>query len=265
VWQGIKDTFIHFWLTVRCSLIGAGLGMLPGIGGGVSQWVSYAHAVQSAKTPEERDRFGKGYVKGVLGPGSANNSKEGAALITTVGFGVPTTASMAVLMGGFFILGLQPGPDMLTKHLTITYSLVWTIILANIIVVLVSLLFVNKLAAMTEIQGHFLVPFILLLCFIGAISANENIYDLLVVLIGGGVGYLMVQYGFPRPPLILGIVLGNRAEMNFYTAVKRYGTDWLLRPWVIVLILLALFVAFYPYLQNKRMERKQRKEGAHAI
>jgi putative tricarboxylic transport membrane protein len=186
VWQGIKDTYVHWWLVIRCSLIGSGLGILPGIGGGVSQWVSYAHAVQSAKTPEEREMFGKGYVKGVLGPGSANNSKEGAALVTTVGFGIPTTGSMAVLLGGFYILGLQPSPEMLTKHLTITYSMVWTIIVANIIVVLASLLLVNKLAALTNIKGHFMVPFILLLCFIGAYSTNENLLDLLVVLVMGG-------------------------------------------------------------------------------
>jgi len=266
VMEGIKDTFIHFWLVVRCSLIGAGLGILPGIGGGVSQWVSYAHAVQSAKTPAERDRFGKGYVKGVLGPGAANNSKEGAALITTVGFGIPTTASMAVLMGGFYILGLQPGPDMLTKHLAITYSLVWTIILANIIVVLVSLLLVNKLAALTNVQGHYMVPFILLLCFIGAFSTNENLLDLLVVLVFGGFGFLMVKYGFPRPPLVLGLILGNRAEMYLYTSVKRYGAEWLMRPWVVTLIILTIIVACYPYIQDKLMERREaRKEQEHAV
>jgi putative tricarboxylic transport membrane protein len=264
--QGIKDTFIHFWLVVRCSLIGAGLGILPGIGGGVSQWVSYAHAVQSAKTPEERDMFGKGYVKGVLGPGSANNSKEGAALITTVGFGIPTTASMAVLMGGFYILGLQPGPDMLTKHLAITYSMVWTIIVANIVVVLFSLLIVNKLAALTNVKGHYMVPFILLLCFIGAFSTNENLLDLLCVMVFGGLGFMMVKYGFPRPPLVLGLILGNRAEMYLYTSVKRYGAEWLARPWVITLIILTVIVAFYPYIQDKLMERREaRKEQAHAL
>jgi TctA family transporter len=84
VMEGIKDTFRHFWLTVRCSLIGSLIGTLPGLGGGVAQWVAYAHATQSAKTEEERAGFGKGDIRGVLGPGAANNSKEGAGLIPTV-------------------------------------------------------------------------------------------------------------------------------------------------------------------------------------
>jgi TctA family transporter len=110
VMEGIKDTFRHWWLVVRCSAIGTYIGIIPGMGGGVSQWVAYAHAVQSSR---DKERFGKGAVEGVLGPGAANNSTLGGALIPTIAFGVPGSISTAILLGAFIIQGIVPGPDML--------------------------------------------------------------------------------------------------------------------------------------------------------
>src|ERR671927_1272442 len=149
--EGVKDTFRHFGLTIRCSLIGTFIGIMPGLGGSVAQWMAYGHATQSARDSEERKGFGGGDVRGVLGPGAACNSKEGGALIPTIAFGVPGSTSMAILLGGFFLLGMVPGPDMLTKHLTVTFSLVWTIVLANIITVGACFLLLNRLAALTAI------------------------------------------------------------------------------------------------------------------
>src|SRR5216117_478381 len=151
--EGVKDTFRHFWLTIRCSLIGTFIGIMPGLGGGVAQWLAYGHATQSARDANERKGFGQGDVRGVLGPGAANNSKEGGALIPTVAFGVPGSSSMAILLGGFFLLGLVPGPDMLTKHLPLTLSMVWTIVVANIVAVVASFVFLNRLARLTNIRG----------------------------------------------------------------------------------------------------------------
>ena len=101
VMDGIKDTFRHFWLVFRCSAIGVFIGIMPGAGGGVAQWMAYAHSVQSAKGVKDREGFGKGDVRGVLGPGAANNSKEGGELIPTIAFGVPGSGAMAILLGGF--------------------------------------------------------------------------------------------------------------------------------------------------------------------
>ena len=249
--EGIKDTFLYFWLTVRCSLIGSLIGILPGLGGGVAQWVSYAHATQGAKTEEEREGFGKGDIRGVLGPGAANNSKEGAGLIPTVAFGIPAGAGTAVLLGAFFLLGLVPGPDMLTKHLTLTYSMVWTIVIANIICVTVCLLFINHLAKLTTIRANLINPIILLLCFIGAYTSNNHIGDLIVLMIFGGVGYFMVKYRWPRPPFILGFILGKLAETYLYASTTRYGIAWLYRPKVLILMLFTFGFALYPFLQKK--------------
>ena len=263
--EGIKDTFHHFWLTLRCSFIGSLIGIMPGLGGAVAQWVSYAHAAQSAKTMEERAGFGKGDVRGVLGPGAANNSKEGAGLIPTVAFGIPGSTGMAILMGAFFLLGLVPGPDMLTKHLTLTYSMVWTIALSNIIIVAVCLLFINHLANLTTVRGNLLIPFILMLCFIGAYTTNNHIGDLIVLLVFGGIGYLMVRFGWPRPPFILGFILGSLAETYLYTSTTRYGADWLYRPKVIILFFIIVAFILYPFIRGKRLLRENEEPGEDQI
>jgi TctA family transporter len=261
VMQGVRDTFTHFWLTVRCSLIGSLIGILPGLGGGVAQWMSYAHATQSAKTIKEQEGFGQGDVRGVLGPGAANNSKEGAGLIPTVAFGIPASSGMAIMLGAFFVIGLVPGPDMLTKHLTLTFSMVWTIVVANILVVVVSLFFINRIAALTTIRGKLLIPFILLLTFIGAYTSHNHVGDLVMVLFFGCLGYFMVRFSWPRPPFILGFILGELAETYLYVSTSRYGWDWIYRPKVIVIFILAVGVALYPFMQRKRLKKK---ENGHA-
>jgi TctA family transporter len=252
VMEGIKDTFRHFWLVVRCSAIGVFVGIMPGAGGGVAQWMAYAHSVQSAKDAKDRDGFGKGDVRGVLGPGAANNSKEGGELIPTIAFGVPGSGAMAILLGGFLIMGIMPGPDMLTKHLTITFSMVWTLVIANIVTVLLCLTILNHLAKVTYIRGGVIIPFVLFLVFIGSYTANGQIADLLVTFIFGLLGYFMVLYGWPRPPLVLGFVLGKLIETYLFISVNRYGFSWLFHPIVVFLIFLTLIVIAYPYFQERR-------------
>lgn len=254
VWQGVKDTFHYFWLTVRCSLIGTFIGIMPGLGGGVAQWISYGVATQTARGEKERSGFGKGDVRGVLGPGAACNSKEGGALIPTIAFGVPGSSAMSILLAAFFIQGIMPGPDMLGKHLSLTFSMVWILILANIITVAASLIFLNHLARLTYVRSSILIPFILFLCFIGAYTANNSMGDLVVFLVFGAVGYFMVRCGWPRSPLVLAFVLGKIAENNFYIATARYGYSWLFRPIVLSLIGLTLILFFYPFIRFRKRE-----------
>ena len=259
--EGVKDTFRHFWLTIRCSLIGTFIGVMPGMGGAVAQWMAYGHATQSARNAEERKGFGAGDVRGVLGPGAANNSKEGGSLIPTIAFGVPGSTAMAILLGGFFLLGLVPGPDMLTTHLAVTFSMVWTIVLANVITVAACFMFLNHLAALTTVRGHLLIPVILVLVFIGSYTANSHYGDILVTLLFGGIGYLMVLGGWPRAPFVLGLVLGKIAENYLYISVARYEAAWLTRPVVLVLIAIAIAVILYPLFQTRRSAAKK---TAHA-
>jgi putative tricarboxylic transport membrane protein len=255
--EGVKDTFRHFGLTIRCSLIGTFIGITPGLGGSVAQWMAYGHATQSARTPEERRGFGQGDVRGVIGPGAACNSKEGGALVPTVAFGVPGSTAMAILLGAFFLQGLVPGPDMLTKYLPVTYSMVWTIAIANLITVAACFLFLNHLARLTNVRGHVLVPVVLVMVFIGAYTANNHYGDLLVMLIFGAVGYLMVSAGWPRAPFVLGLVLGKIAENYLYISIARYDAAWLTRPIVLALLAIAIAVIFYPVVQARRARAKQ--------
>ena len=248
VLEGVKDTFRHFWLTIRCSLIGTFAGIIPGLGGTVAQWLAYAHAVQSSPNKE---RFGKGAIEGVLGPGAANNSKEGGNLIPTVAFGVPSSVTMAILLGAFLIQGLVPGPTMLTRNLDLIMSFVWLIVVANVITVAVCFLFLEQIARITFIRGGLLIPPILLLVYIGAFAEKNSMPDLLMMLLFGLLGLIMVFLDWPRPPLVLGLVLGRLAETNLFISTARYGMDWVTsRPIVMVLIVICLVSVLFPLVQN---------------
>ncbi len=248
VMEGVKDTFRHFWLTMRCGLIGVMIGALPGLGGGVSQWLAYGHAVQSSK---DKSRFGKGAVEGVLGPGAANNSKEGGNLIPTVAFGIPGSASMAILLGAFLLVGLQPGPEMLNKHLDVTFAMVWILVIANIITAAVAFLFLNQLARITFVRGGLLIPFLLMFVFLGSFTAHNSLNDIIVTLIVGLLGYFMVLFEWPRPPFVLGLVLGGIAENNLWISTSAYGASWLLKPSIIILMIITFSVVAYPIIKKR--------------
>ena len=266
VMQGIIDTFRYWKLVLSCSAIGSYIGLIPGLGGGPAQWVAYAHAVQSS--PGDKDRFGKGAIEGVLGPGAANNSKEGGSLVPTIAFGVPGSVSMAILLGAFIIQGIVPGPDLLDpeKHLNLTFSFVWIIVVSNVITVAVCLLFLNQLARITFVKGTYLIPFLLMLIYLGGFAVNNAFGDIVMVLVFGLVGWLMVKFDWQRPPLLLGLVLGGIAENNLFIATKVYGAGFLLRPGVLVIMLLILAGLFYPLFQAYReRKRAERHETGFAV
>jgi putative tricarboxylic transport membrane protein len=255
VMEGVKDTFRHWWLVLKCSALGAYVGILPGVGGGTAQWVAYAYAVQSSPN---RERFGKGAVEGVLGPGAANNSTRGGDLITTVAFGIPSSVSTAILFGAFLIQGIVPGPDMLNpaKHLTLTFSFVWIIIVANIITVAACFLFLNPLAKITNIRGSLLIPFLLVLIYLGGFTVKNSFGDMIMVLIFGALGWLMVQFDWQRPPLLVGLVLGTITERNFWISTRAYGAGWLLHPGVLIIAVLIVGAIVYSIRQILREKRQ---------
>ncbi len=253
VWEGVKDTFRHWGVTLRCSLLGTFIGIIPGLGGGVAQWIAYGHAVQSA---DDKSQFGKGDVRGVLGPGAANNSKEGGSLIPTIAFAVPGSLSMAILLGAFLILGLNPGPEMLTTNLHITFSMVWVIVISNIITVLLSLAFLDQLAKITTVRGVLLIPFLLMLIYLGAFATNNHIGDMIMMVLFGLLGYIMVLFHWPRPPLVLGLVLGGLAENYLFISANIYGVRMMLQPGVLIISVLIVAAIVYPLYQNWRNKQK---------
>ena len=258
VMDGVKDTFRHWWMVIRCSAIGAYAAVIPGIGGATTQWLAYAHAVQSSR---DRERFGKGAVEGVLGPGAANNSTLGGSLITTIAFGIPASITMAILLGAFLIHGVVPGPDMLIPepqgHLGLTFSFVWITVISNIITVGLCFLFLKQLIRVTQIRGSLLLPLIIMLIFLGAFAEKNTFEDLVLVLMFGGLGWILQRLNWPRPPLILGLVLGPLAESRLFLSTDNYGAAWLARPGVLAIGVLTLVGGFYPLLQRWQARRRQ--------
>ncbi len=163
---GIKDCMEHWFLILRCSWIGSAMGAIPGIGASVIDWISYGHALRTEKGAAET--FGTGDVRGVIAAESATNAREGGALVPTVAFGVPASAGMAILLGAFLIHGLVPGPDMLTKHLDLTYSMVWSIAIANILGSGLCFAFSGQLAKIATLRYTLFMPGVLSLVYIGA-------------------------------------------------------------------------------------------------
>ncbi|HSE88332.1 MAG TPA: tripartite tricarboxylate transporter permease [Candidatus Binatia bacterium] len=256
VMEGVKDTFRHWWLVIRCSALGTFTAIIPGMGAATTQWLAYAHAVQSSP---DKERFGKGDVRGVLGPGAANNSTLGGSLITTIAFGVPASVVMAILLGAFIIQGIVPGPDMLLPppkgKLDLTFSFVWVIIISNFITVAVCFLFLNTLAKVTQVRGSLIIPLILLLIYLGAFAEKNAFQDMIVVLFFGGLGWIMEKLKWPRPPVLLGLVLGPLAENRLFLASDNYGMAWTWRPGVLIIFAVTLTGIFYPIIKKKWQER----------
>jgi TctA family transporter len=251
MWQGAKDCFTHWWLVLRCSWIGAAMGAVPGIGASIIDWIAYGHAVRTEKGAHLT--FGKGDVRGVIAAESSNNAKEGGALVPTVAFGVPGSAGMAILLGAFLIHGLVPGPDMLTKNLNVTYAMVWSIALANILGAGLCYLFSGQFAKLATLRYTLILPCVLGIIYIGAFQGSRDWGDLFALLAFGVLGWIMKQLRWPRPPLILGIVLGDLIERYMFISVERYGATWLMRPVVVVLLAMALFGLLRPFWQDVKI------------
>jgi hypothetical protein len=247
---GIKDCWTHWFLILRCSWLGAALGAIPGIGVAVIDWIAYGHALRTEKGAAET--FGKGDVRGVIAAECSTNAREGGHLVPTVAFGVPSSAGMAILLGAFLIHGLVPGPDMLTKHLDITYSMVWSIAIANILGSGVCFLFSGQLAKLATLRYTLIMPIVLSLIYIGAFEATRNWGDLYSLLFFGMLGWAMKHFRWPRPPLILGVVLGGILERYMFISIERYGVDWIWRPLVLVMLALSILTLTRPLLQDIR-------------
>jgi TctA family transporter len=247
--QGVRDTFARWWLVIRSSAIGVGVGMVPGVGGSVAQFLAYGHAQQTSKHPEE---FGHGSIEGVIAAGAVNNAKDSGSLIPTVAFGIPGGAATAVLLSAFLVVGLDPGPEMLTSDLHVTLSMAWVTILANIVAVAVGFLLVRQLTRLTTVPGTYIVPALLMLLTIGAYTASNNFGDVLVMLAAAVIGVLCVRWDWPRVPFLLAVVLGSIAERYLFLSYSLYGLEWLTRPFVLIVAAILLLTFTKPLWRRRR-------------
>jgi TctA family transporter len=247
--QGIRDTLRHWPLVLRSSAIGTGVGIVPGLGGSVAQFMAYGAAQQSSKTPE---MFGKGAVEGVIAAGAVNNAKDSGSLIPTIGFGIPGGAGSAVLLSAFLIVGLDPGKEMLTVHLDVTFSMVWIAVLANLIAVGISFLILKPLTRLTSIDGPLLVPFLLLLLALGAYTSSNTFADVYVMIAAAAVGVLCIRYDWPRVPFLLAVVLGALAERYLFLSYSLFEWTWLTRPIVLGIGVVMLLTISIPPMRRRR-------------
>jgi TctA family transporter len=238
-WLGMRDALSHWWLILRCSWLGACFGAVPGLGAAVIDWIAYGHALRTEKNTEN---FGYGDVRGVIAAIASDNAKEGGHLVPTIAFGVPAGASMAILLSAFLMHGLVPGPEMLTKHLDVTYSIIWTLTLAHIMGAAICIAASGLFARLATVRVGLLLPLVLTVIFIGAYQGSQAWGDLYSLALFGTVGWVMKHLGWPRPPLILGFVLGGIFERYFFITTEIFGAAWVFRPIVLGIFAIALWV-----------------------
>ena len=259
--DGIKDAFRHWWLATRCAAIGTYIGILPGLGAAIVDWIAYGHAVQSSK---DNKNFGKGDIRGVIAPEAANNATKGGALIPAVAFGIPGSLGTAILLGALLMVGLLPGPDMLTTDLHITFSMVWTLVFANLLAAGLLMIWANQVAKIAFVSGHLIVPGVILFVFMGAwLGGDVSIGSWITLLIFGILGYLMKVSGWARPPLVLGLILGTIVENRFLLSVTAHdGFSWLAKPLVLFLLGLVFVTLYFAIkgIRNKKNETKDKEE-----
>ena len=220
--EGVRDWWANIWLSIRCSVIGVIVGVIPGLGGSVVDWIAYGHTVQSAK---DKTGFGSGDVRGVIGPESSNNAKEGGGLVPTLIFGIPGSGSMAVFLGGMALLGYDAGPQLITNDLAVTYTVVWSLALANVFGAGLCIALSGGIARLTTIRFTLLAP------------------------------------DWSRPAFLIGFVLSDQAENFSFQAYQvtmskfRFGTDvgleYLFSPIVIVLAIVIVISIVVGVRQSK--------------
>jgi hypothetical protein len=240
---GVRDAFKRLGLVVRCSIIGAYIGMLPGLGASIVGWVTYGHAKQSVK---DNSQFGHGDVRGLLAPEAANNALRGGALIPTLTLGIPGSVGTAILMGALIMHGLRPGPSMLTTELPMTFSFVWMIAIASVVATLILLATVKQVAKVALLPGHLVVPAVMMFVFMGAWLGSASIGAWISCLVFGVIGFVMKRADWPRPPVVLALVLGPILERSFQISNRLHdGYSWFGRPIVIVLLLVIVATIFF--------------------
>ena len=241
--RGALDVFRHLGVFFRSSIIGTMIGIVPGVGGATAPFVAYAATKQTSPNPET---FGTGRIEGVIAPESSSNAKEGGALVPTLALGIPGSASMALLLGAFIILGLQPGPEFLAKHLDLALALAMILAFGNVGSSLLMFALSKALIYVTRVPGHMLAPILLVLVCIGTYASQNNPNDVLFVFLFGVLGVTMERLDYNRPALLLGFVLGDTIERYFQISMNAYGGLFFMRPLSISIIVLALLCIFWP-------------------
>ncbi len=240
IFRGAKYGLVRWPMAVRQSLFGVFLGAVPGIGSGVVDWMAYAFGIFWTK---DKTQFGKGSLDGVLFAESAQNSKEGGQAVPTLALGIPGGRAWAFVILAMLSYGIAPGPRMLEEHADITIMIIVSLGLGNLMVTLLGLGFTRQMARLTLIPYPVLGFLIIPISLLAAFQDTRDVSAIAIVLVGAGLGMLMKRYRWPRPPLLIGFILGPIIESNITNSVARY--DWVgtfTRPLFIVLLVIAIVI-----------------------
>jgi putative tricarboxylic transport membrane protein len=219
-WNDVRDSAPAIG---RGSVIGFIFGIIPGVSHVVSTFVSYAVEKRLSKNPEQ---FGKGAIAGVAGPETANNAVTGTAMIPLLALGIPSIPATALLLSALTIHGVQPGPLLLTDRPDVFWGLVASMYIGNIILLMLNLPLVGIFVNLLRIPYQWLVTAILVISIIGVYSVNSSVIDIWIMVVSGGIGYLLRKLGYEMAPLLLALVLGDRLESSFRLALTMSGGSY---------------------------------------
>ena len=245
--SGMRETLLRPYLLLKSSLIGVFIGIVPGVGGDTAPFVAYASAKQGARDPKA---YGQGVIEGVIAPESSNNAKEGGALVTTLALGIPGSAGMSVLIGGFLLLGLEPGPDFLANHMDLAVGLALVLAFANLIAVAFMIAASPLLLKVANLRPQMLAPVLGVLIVLGAYAYRNDPLDVVATFVIGVLGCAMKTLGYSRPALVLGFVMAPLIETYLHISLQAYGASFLLRPGALLLLGLIIMGLTWGRLQR---------------
>lgn len=254
LFPSLQDWIDCAWPIVRGSVIGFFMGILPGGGGLISTFMAYAVEKRISRHPE---KFGMGAIEGVAAPETANNAGTGGCMVTLLALGIPGHLVMAVLLGAFMIHGIQPGPLLIIRHPSLFWGTIASMYIGNCMLLILNVPLIPIWVKILKIPYNILFPLIILFCFIGVYSVNNNVYEIVIMVFFGFFGYLMRKSGFEAAPFMLGLVLGPLMEINFRQSLL-YGDPLLFfkRPISAVLLTVSLFLLITPLFPKITHKRK---------
>jgi putative tricarboxylic transport membrane protein len=248
LYKGSLECLKHWALMARAAIMGYVIGLIPGLGGETAPWLALAHAKQSSKTPES---FGTGNMEGIVAPEAANHAKEGGAILTTLALGIPGSGRMVLVMAAFVLVGIQPGPWVLTNHTALSFSMLQTGALTGIFAAILSYLAAPYLIKAVRVPTEYLFAALVPLIFVSVYANNPAINDLFVLVLVTIMAYFMRKYGFFLPALVLGFVLGKLFEYHLWQALDLVGPTFMFSsPIAIILLLCIPLILFFDNIRD---------------
>ncbi|MDR1519735.1 MAG: tripartite tricarboxylate transporter permease, partial [Planctomycetota bacterium] len=251
-WREFKGQLSNFLIS---SLIGTGIGILPGLGGGICNLVAYGTVQKYSKYPE---KFGSGILDGVVASETSNNASTGGAMVPLLTLGIPGDNTTAMILAGFMIHGITPGPLLFDKHSDMVYGVFAALIVSNIIMILAEFWGMRLFVHILSVPKNILLPTVGVMCVIGAYGANNRIFDIWTMFLFGVLGFILKRFAIPLGPIILGFILCPILEINFRRGLQKsdgsllpFFTEPISCAFIIITILVCLRLAWQEWTKKK--------------